>query len=162
MKEDLIDLVLFIISLALLAFALYHIELPKEPEPVIINHYIDNVVFDTIWLDRYDTLEYYNVDTIYEGGELVIIEDTIQVPIPITAEHFDTTIYQGDTVRTQINGILSGFNPSLEQLSIHTEITPRTTYLTPSRWSIGMQLGYGVTPKGFQPYIGVGVDYRVL
>lgn len=162
MKEEIVDFILLLISLVLVAFGLYHLKHIEEPQQIVVDHYIDKVKTDTIWLDHFDTLEYFNIDTIYENGEIVLIEDTIQVPVPITAEHFDTTIYQGDTIQTQINGVLSGFNTSLEQLSIRTEITPRTPCLTPSRWSIGVQFGYGITPKGFQPYIGVGVGYRLF
>ena len=28
-----------------------------------------------------------------------------------------------------------------------------------SRWSVGMQGGVGMTPKGLQPYIGIGIGY---
>ena len=27
-------------------------------------------------------------------------------------------------------------------------------------WTIGLQAGIGLTPKGVQPYIGVGVSYN--
>lgn len=30
-----------------------------------------------------------------------------------------------------------------------------------SRFHIGLQVGYGLTPAGFQPYIGLGVGFRV-
>jgi len=30
-----------------------------------------------------------------------------------------------------------------------------------SRFSIGLQAGYGLTPAGFQPYIGLGMGFRV-
>jgi opacity protein-like surface antigen len=29
------------------------------------------------------------------------------------------------------------------------------------RFSIGLQAGYGMTPKGFQPYVGLGVSVNL-
>lgn len=162
MKNDLIDFILLLVSLLLIGYGLYHLKPNEEPQPIVIDHYIDRVKTDTVWLDHYDTLTYYHKDTVWENGEIVIVEDTIEVPVPISNHQFDTTIYQGDTIETHIKGILRGFNPSLEQLSIHTEITPRTPCLTPSRWSVGVQLGYGITPRGFQPYLGLGVGYNIF
>lgn len=161
MKNELIDIILLFIGLTLIAFGLYHIKSNEEPQPIVIDHYIDKVKTDTVWLERYDTIEYFNVDTIYEGGEIVIVEDTIQVPVPITKEHFDTILCQGDSVKTEINGFLSGYKPSLQQLSVHTEIMQQRSSFKPSHWSIGVQLGYGLTPKGFQPYLGLGIGYKL-
>lgn len=163
MKKEIIYLVLFIVSFLLFVFGFWHIYRPiEEPQQIVIDHYITDIQFDTIYLSHYDTLEYFYKDTIWENGEIEIIEDTMYIPVPISIHEFDTTIFQGDTIHTKIKGILRGFTPSLEELSIHTEITPRTPSYTSSRWSVGMQLGYGITPKGFHPYLGLGVGYRIF
>ena len=61
---------------------------------------------------------------------------------------------------------ISGINAFLE----HIEVYPKNTikYITtteiireqPKKWAIGLQGGYGITPKGLQPYIGIGITYR--
>lgn len=33
---------------------------------------------------------------------------------------------------------------------------------TPSRFGLGLQLGGGYTPKGFQPYVGFGINYNII
>ena len=62
---------------------------------------------------------------------------------------------------------ISGINAYLE----HIEVYPRTTtqyitntervYIQPKKWSVGIQGGIGITPKGLQPYLGVGVSRRL-
>ncbi|MDE6133948.1 MAG: hypothetical protein K2F79_00025, partial [Muribaculaceae bacterium] len=66
--------------------------------------------------------------------------------------------------------VVSGFSPSLDSLTIY----PRSSVAVAgfsfngqnekrrSRWSIGLQAGYGFTPRGPQPYLGVGVTFRIL
>ena len=31
-----------------------------------------------------------------------------------------------------------------------------------NRWGVGAQAGYGITPAGFQPYLGVGVSFNLF
>lgn len=161
MKEEIFDIILLFIGLALIAFGLYHIKPNEEPQQIVVDHYIDRIKTDTVWIDHYDTLIYYHQDTVWENGEIVIVEDTVEVPVPISNHLFDTILCQGDTIKTEIKGFLSGYKPSLEQLSVHTEIMQQRPNFKPSRWSIGVQLGYGLTPKGFQPYLGLGIGYKI-
>jgi hypothetical protein len=60
--------------------------------------------------------------------------------------------------------IVEGYNPMLKYI----EVYPRTAYINATetikerkRWgvSLGVQGGYGFTPKGWQPYAGVGVSF---
>lgn len=83
--------------------------------------------------------------------------DSVDVLVPITQK-----VYEDSTYRAYV----SGFNASLDSIFVHR----RTEYITstkvvkskPKRFSIGVQAGYGITPKGFQPYIGVGVSVNLF
>lgn len=97
---------------------------------------------------------YYEVDADEESDHP---PDSVEVLVPITQK-----VYEDSTYRAYV----SGFNAKLDSISIYR----RTEYITsniivkskPKRFSIGVQTGYGITPKGFQPYIGIGVTYNLI
>lgn len=83
------------------------------------------------------------------------IRDTIWVDVPIEAREYKSEEYFA---------IVEGCNPVLKYI----EVYPRTAYINSTetikerkRWgvSLGVQGGYGFTPKGWQPYAGVGVSF---
>ena len=83
------------------------------------------------------------------------IRDTMWVDLPI-----ENREYKGE----EYFAIVEGYNPMLKYI----EVYPRTAYITTTetikqkkRWgvSLGVQGGYGFTPKGWQPYAGVGVSF---
>lgn len=77
-----------------------------------------------------------------------VVFDTIRVRLPIESKHYSTTNY---------DAWVSGYEPSLDSIKVYNHtIVPKQ-----KRWSIGVQGGLGITPKGVQPYIGVGVSYRL-
>ena len=90
----------------------------------------------------------------------VVLRDTllrlVEVQVPI-----EQRVYEDSTFRAYV----SGFRPRLDSIEImrpRTEIRIRERVeQKPSRWSLGIQGGYGITPKGVQPYIGIGVAYRL-
>ena len=83
------------------------------------------------------------------------IRDTMWVDVPIESREYKSEEYFA---------IVEGYNPMLKYI----EVYPRTAYITTTetikqkkRWgvSLGVQGGYGITPKGWQPYAGVGVSF---
>ena len=83
------------------------------------------------------------------------VRDTMWVNLPI-----EERTYESDEYRA----VIEGFNPRLKSM----EVYPRTAYITTTetikqrkRWgvSLGVQGGYGYTPKGLQPYVGLGVTF---
>ena len=83
------------------------------------------------------------------------IRDTIWVDVPIESREYKSEEYFA---------IVEGYSPMLKYI----EVYPRTSYITTTetvkqrkRWgvSLGVQGGYGFTPKGWQPYAGVGVSF---
>ncbi len=61
--------------------------------------------------------------------------------------------------------VVEGFRPSLVEMELYPRsalVTRHTVRAPPARrWSAGLQAGWGITPRGFAPYLGVGVEYRL-
>lgn len=83
------------------------------------------------------------------------IRDTVWVDIPIEEREYKSEEYYA---------VIEGYNPALKYI----EVYPRTTYINTSEtikkhknfgFSLGIQGGYGITPKGWQPYAGVGISW---
>lgn len=83
--------------------------------------------------------------------------DSAEVVMPITQKRYSDSTY---------TAWVSGFRPALDSIHVH----PRREMVTvtntvrgkPKRWGVGIHAGYGMTPRGLQPYIGVGVNYSIL
>lgn len=70
-------------------------------------------------------------------------------------------VYADSTYRA----VVSGIRPKLDSMTVY----PRTVTVTrtipgkpPRHWGLGIQGGVGITPKGIQPYVGLGAYYRIL
>ena len=115
----------------------------KITEPVIV----DRVIKDTMFVE---------VPT----EDIVVVHDTTYVQLPREYVTYKDSMYRA---------VVSGYIPRLEEIEIYPKkeiITIQTekviTVPKPTRFGIGVQAGYGVTPKGFQPYVGVGISYNIL
>jgi hypothetical protein len=105
---------------------------------------------DTVWLERL-------------GGDAVagtsLAEpnsgDTARVEVAVPIER---VIYRTDDYRA----VVEGFRPALVELDIFRTTTIVTKIPIPRRWSVGLQAGYGLTPHGPAPYLGLGVEYRLF
>lgn len=158
MKEKLTDILLFIISITAIIWGAYTLGKGNKEVEYIERYrphdiYLTDVIYDTIYLTRYDTLEYYNYDTIFEAGDIVLITDTLEIPVPITAATFDTTIITDD-YKTQITGQISGFHTSLDLLTINTEITRQEAK---KRLKLAPAIGLGYGTGGFGIFAGIGI-----
>lgn len=65
--------------------------------------------------------------------------------------------YSGDGYRAYV----SGFSPRLDSIVVLRSVSSVLPATRQPRFALGIQAGYGITPRGFQPYIGVGVSYSV-
>lgn len=81
--------------------------------------------------------------------------DSAAVVIPITQKVYEDSNY---------TAWVSGYNPRLDSLAIRTvrEVVTVKEFRKPKRWNVGAFVGYGITPKGMQPCVGVSVNYRLL
>ena len=83
--------------------------------------------------------------------------DSVDIELPTTERTYKNDEYYA---------VVRGYDPSLKYI----EVYPRTVYLTTTntvtkhkRWNIsfGAQVGYGITPQGWQPYAGLGVTFGI-
>ena len=112
------------------------------------------------------------------------IRDTVRDSIPYPVDSIicrykvlpNPVNAKGDTIRDTIilpivqkeynNGLyhawVSGYDVNLDSINIfrNTIKETKTIYAKPKKFHIGLQGGYGMTPKGFLPYIGLGFNYQ--
>lgn len=90
-----------------------------------------------------------------ENVTVDVSQDSATIHIPITQQ-----VYETDTYRAYV----SGYRPILDSIFImnkKTEVIVKKQTKT-NRFDIGVQAGYGLTPKGFQPYVGIGVSIKIF
>lgn len=114
------------------------------------------VVRDTVRITEPRYVRSVEVRTVEVEVPVQAGADTAVVALPIESREFC-----GDDYRAWV----SGWQPSLDSLVI-TRTLARTEYTVsptakPRRWSVGLQAGVGMTPGGVQPYVGVGLSYRL-
>ena len=126
-----------------------------------------NVKVDTLYLRdtlRVETpvfIERHTVDTmVVSVTEFQVVHDTAFVQLPREEVEYRDTSYRA---------VVSGFLPRLEELEIYQRekvVTIQTEKVVrvpdAKRWGVGVQAGYGITPAGFQSYLGLGVSYNFL
>ncbi len=80
--------------------------------------------------------------------------DSVQLEIPITQKHYTDTAYEA---------WVSGWQPSLDSLKVfpRTIRTTETIHARPKRWGLGISAGAAMTPRGAEPYIGIGIHYSI-
>lgn len=125
-----------------------------------------NVVrYDTIWPDNKEVKNIpksgnKSAENIPQKAEK-IWEDTLKsaenipqpVVIPITQKVYKDSDY---------TAYVSGYHSSLDSISVMHKVTTITIKQKARRWNVGVSAGYGMTPKGFQPYVGIGVTFNLL
>lgn len=123
-------------------------------EPTLRDTIVDTIkVIKPIAVDsvvtRYKWVNVERVkDTTIVNEVSEVVFDTIRVRLPIESKHYSTTNY---------DAWVSGYEPSLDSIRVYQ----REVKQKQSRWSIGMQGGVGMTPRGVQPYVGVGIGYKI-
>lgn len=104
-----------------------------QPEVMVIRH----VATDTV------RLPVIRSDTIF-------MRDSVFVELPRQQAE-----YCGEGYRAWV----SGFRPRLDSLRLERDVA--VVARQSRRWSVGIHAGVGMTPRGVQPYVGVGVSYRL-
>lgn len=102
-----------------------------------------------------------------EAGYAPADERTLSEAAPDTAkEHgvlvpITQKVYRDSTYTAWV----SGYCASLDSIRtyIRSPVTVTTQQITKKdkMWGLGLQGGFGITPKGFQPYIGVGLYFKI-
>ena len=78
------------------------------------------------------------------------------VELPIIQRHYADSTYEA--------WVSGPIEPRLDSLRVFapTTIITQREWKPPKRWHIGPTIGYGFTPQGFQPYIGVSITYSII
>ena len=129
----------------------------KQSQPVIVTDTLTNVVYDTVYLERYKTVKLRTTDTtICYITDTVKRVDSVFVEVPINVYKFDST-FTTDTTRLDLFIQNKGYDVTLDSLSYKFEYTPRLQKKT--HWFIGPSLGigYDFTSGKIVPTVGIGI-----
>ncbi len=92
-------------------------------------------------------------------GEMVT-PDSAYVVVPITQ-----TVYEDSTYTAYVSGYRATLDSLIFRMPREITTITNTHYQKPKRWSVSIQVGYGMTLKGtpqFSPYVGIGVSYNLF
>ena len=115
---------------------------------VVVPRY--ETITDTIPRIRADT---DTLNMVY--AEVNAESDSIIISFPIVQRVYADVDY---------TAYVSGYEPSLDSIYVYPkrEVVTTTIKKPPKRWHIGPAVGFGYTPKGFQPYVGINLSYSVF
>ena len=85
-----------------------------------------------------------------------VYTDSADVAVPV-----EQKVYTGDSWRA----VVSGAWVSLDTMEVYNQrevVTIRQPPDKPKRWSLGVGVGYGMTPQGMQPFVGVTLSYALI
>ena len=126
---------------------------PPLPEMMVLRDTITEVHIDTFTAYKPQPYKVAVHDTVYNekgyAGHVFVQE----------------TKWFGDNETYDMQ--VSGINVELDWIKTYPKTvtqyinTTETVYIPPRKWSIGIQGGVGITPKGLQPYLGVGLTYQL-
>lgn len=146
---------LYIVGLVVAFFVGHYLATPEVVE-------VERVEYDTIVQREVvaDTIE--RVKVVYRNlpsvevvrNDTIVVRDTVRVAVPISRYTFADSLYKCE---------VEGYEVSLKRMEVYPKTVYRTQVVTkPSRWGIGVQVGYGMSREGVSPYIGVGVSYNLI
>lgn len=124
---------------------------------------VSDTIFRVVKVDRpivrESTVVKYKVVRLPIAADTICVSDTIKdsvfVEVPIEQKVYSDSNY---------TAWVSGYRPSLDSIKItHTEVSFHNKLVNNNgskRLFLGIQVGYGITPRGMQPYLGLGVSYK--
>lgn len=127
---------------------------------------------DTTRVTVVDTVPYVNplardsVVVRYVTKKLPIAHDTVH-PICIDSAGVNIPLTQKQYCDSTYTAWVSGYEASLDSIRVYKkrEVVTVNKIIKepPNRFVISLNIGYGLTPyNGLQPYIGVGVGYKLF
>lgn len=119
---------------------------------------------DTLIVEKVDTFTIIKpVPYMVEVRDTVYIDNSFQNDKDWKVLTQEVKEYQDSTYYARISGI----NAYLEEVRVYPKTitqyinSKEYVYIPPKKWSIGIQGGVGITPKGLQPYIGFGLERKI-
>ena len=152
-------ILLYIIGLIFGAFLLSLVWRRCADSTEVVTDTIIKVVKVDRPIVRESTIVKYKVVRLPIAKDTICVSDTIKdsvfVEVPIEQKVYSDSNY---------TAWVSGYHPRLDSISItHTEVSHKLVNNNSEgskRLFIGIQVGYGITPRGIQPYLGLGVSYN--
>ena len=133
----------------------------KPSQPIIISDTLTQVIYDTIFIDHFETVKLPVTDTLILINDSIRI-DSVFVEVPISIYKFDTT-FKSDTTSLNIRIQNSGYAVTLDTLSYNFKYTPRppkTNFFKDHfKFGAGVSTGFGVFSKKPDVFVGVGLYY---
>ena len=133
-----------------------------EPKTIIVSDTLTNIVYDTVYLERYKTVKLQLTDTLIKDS---LIIDSVFVEIPISVYKLDTT-FCTDSTRLDLFIQNSGYDVKLDSLYYRLEyrqtqpVVPKKNYFKDHfRFGVGFSAGYGFFTKKPDIFVGLGFYY---
>ena len=120
----------------------------KQLQPVVITDTLTNVVYDTVYLERYKTVKLRTTDTLTIINDSIRI-DSVFVQVPISVYKLDT-VFQTDTTRLDLFVQNSGYDVTLDTLSYKFTYQPTPPVIKKKRHRFGIFVG---------PAVGLDYDW---
>ena len=156
--------VAIVILFTTLAISITNHRTRKQPETktIVVTDTITNVVYDTVYLERYKTVKLPVTDTLYIDSVKI---DSVFVEVPISTYKLDT-VFQTDTTRLNLFIQNSGYDVKLDSLYYKFEyrptppVVPKKNYFRDHfRFGVGVSAGYGFFSKQPDIFVGLGFYY---
>ena len=133
----------------------------EKPETVYLTDTLTQVIYDTLFIDHFETVKLQVVDTLTIINDSIRI-DSVFVEVPISIYKFDTC-FTTDSTNLNIMIRNSGFNVTLDSLSYNFKYTPthqKTNFFKDHfKFGAGISTGYGVFSKKLDVFMGIGFYY---
>lgn len=116
----------------------------------VVTHYVEHVKEKPVIVRDTEVVE-RDPQVVYVRG------DSVEIPI-------EQKLYADTTYTAWV----SGYKPSLDSIEVYRKTEVHREIITlrkkAQRWGIGItgSYGYGTRNKGFEPFVGIGVCYRIL
>ena len=96
-----------------------------------------------------DTAKGYAKDIAANG------QDSATIELPIMQSVYESADYKA---------YVSGVHARLDSIFVYPlhEVVTIKEKQPPKRWHIGVTTGYGISTKGMQPYVGIGLTYSII
>lgn len=166
-KSKLNKIVFILVITNVIFFTIFSIITYRRVQPVpqtktiVMTDTLTNVVYDTLFVDHFETVKLPVVDTVIIINDSLLI-DSIFVEVPISVYRFDTCLTT-DSTNLNIRIQNSGYSVTLDSLYYHFEYTPRqpkTNFFKDHfKFGAGVSTGFGVFSKKPDIFLGVGFYY---
>ena len=155
-------LVLLVVLLSVKSMKYYQKSQEKpETKTIVVSDTITNVVYDTLFVDHFETVKLPVVDTVTIINDSIRV-DSVFVEVPISIYKFDTT-FLTDTTSLNIRIQNSGYDVKLDSLSYNFKYTPThqksNFFKEHFKFGVGIGTGFGVFSKKPDVFIGFGFYY---